>query len=319
MVPRDHQRFRAAAPLEVGRHLRDEASVLGAVDPLSQLRRAADLRPPRHERCLEARAAGLVGVLVGIDLNAAVSRLLNIRDQRLRETPARRSERFHVRNDGGQLRLVSDTDDFVDGGHDADRVIGFIADVALVHSAELGCDLRERDHLVDFGVAAGRVVEARRQPYPARFHSGARQCHHPIELGRRRRSIAHAEHLAPDRSVRNVQRDVHADASFVPGALRGEIHRPASVGIEHNRRQPLGEKLPAFFEAPRQTCRRVRMHVDESGGDGQAGGVDDSCCPRTAEPSHCRDTAVLDRDVSRLPRVPAAVEDTAVADQHIVN
>jgi len=119
--------------------------------------------------------------------------------------------------------------------------------------------------------------------------------------------------------VRDVERHVHADAAlFVPGALRTEIGRPGAVRIERDRREALRDQLPRLFQVAGQSSRRVRVHVDETGRDGQTGRVDDARCRRVAEATHVHDPAAADADIGRHPRIAAAVEDTAVSNQDLV-
>ena len=134
--------------------------MLRAVDALPQLRRAADFGPSWHERRLEACTARVVRILVGVHLHAAIARLLDAGDECLRQSPARRAQRFHVRDDSREPRLVGDANHFLDRRDDADVVVRFVADVALVDAAELGGHLRERDHFFELRVASGRVVQA---------------------------------------------------------------------------------------------------------------------------------------------------------------
>ena len=174
------------------------------VDALAQLRRPADFRPARNERRFEARAARVIRILIGVHLHSAIARLLNVRDERLREAPRARAERLHVRDDSRHLRFLGDADHLVDGRHHSDVVVGFVANVALVDAAELRGHLCQRDHLVELRVAAWGVIQARRQAHCARFHTSARERRHSFELARARRAIGHVEDFAPKRAVRHV-------------------------------------------------------------------------------------------------------------------
>jgi len=61
------------------------------------------------------------------------------------------------------------------------------------------------------------------------------------------------------------------------------------------------------------------VDVDEARRDRQAVGVDDARRRRVAQPAHVGDAAGADADVGREPRVAAAVEDAAVANQDVVS
>ena len=59
--------------------------------------------------------------------------------------------------------------------------------------------------------------------------------------------------LPPDRPVRDVQRDVDADAALlVAGALSLEIGRTAAVRIEHDRRDALRDQRASFLQRSRK-------------------------------------------------------------------
>ena len=223
-----------------------------ALDPLQQLVAAADLRPARDERADDAGAAGVVGILIRVHLDAAIARLLDLLHERHRQAPARRPERLHVRHDAGQVAFFRDPNHFLYGADHADVVVGLVADVALVDTAHLADDLRHRDHFFGLRIAAGRVVQARRQADAPGFHAISGHRDHPVELGRGRCSIGHADDFATNGSMRNVQRDIHADASLLEaGALRPQIRRAAAVRVQRDRGDALRDQLARLLQESR--------------------------------------------------------------------
>ena len=160
-VARDDQLVWSPSPLEASPNIGREPIVLRPLDALQQLRPAADLRPSWNQRADNAGAARLVRVLVGVHFDAAIARLFDLLDERHREAPAPRPERFHVGNDAGQAAFFGNANHFLHGGDDADAVVRLVADVAFVDAAKLADDLRQRDHLLGFRVAARCVVKAR--------------------------------------------------------------------------------------------------------------------------------------------------------------
>ena len=89
---------RARFGLHLVAHL---AAQLAGDAPLHHLA-AAHLRPARHQGADDAGAARLVGILIGEHLHAARARRLDVRDERLRQPPARRPERLHVGDDADE-------------------------------------------------------------------------------------------------------------------------------------------------------------------------------------------------------------------------
>ena len=77
--------------------------MLGALNPFQQLRRPADFGPTRNQRADDARAARIVRVLIRIDFDAAVARLFDLLHESHRQAPARRPQRFHVRDNARQM------------------------------------------------------------------------------------------------------------------------------------------------------------------------------------------------------------------------
>ncbi|OLB63586.1 MAG: hypothetical protein AUI11_00790 [Acidobacteria bacterium 13_2_20CM_2_66_4] len=306
-------------PLEIAADVCGQPLALRTLDSFQHLRSAADLGPPRDERADDARAARVVRILIGVDFDAALARLPDALDERHRQSPARRPERLHMRDDARQVSFFRDANHFVDGGDDADVEVRLVADVAFVHAAHIADDFRERDDFIDLCVVTWRVIEARRQTDSAGFHPVLRERDHLRELVRARRAIGHAEHLAPNRSMRHVQRDVDADAALlVADPLRPQVHRSAAVRVERDGRDALRDQLPRILQRVRQTVRRVRMDVDEARRDRQPARIDDARRRRVAEPSHVDNPRAADSDVGGQPRIAAAVEHAAALDQHVI-
>ena len=195
--------------------------VIRALNPLEHFRPSADLGPPGDQGSDDAGAARGVRILIGVDLNAAVARLVDAFDQRHRQAPARRSKGLHVSDDARKVTFLRNPDHFLDRCNDADVVVRFVADVTFVDAAHLADDSCQRDHFVGRRVAARRVVEAGRQADAAGFHAARARATIRWSSAERGRAIAHAKYLLTDGAVRNVERDVHADATLLESGALG--------------------------------------------------------------------------------------------------
>src|SRR5262249_3125614 len=149
----------APASLDVPPDLVHQPRALGPVDPPPQLVAAAHLSPAGHERSRDPRAARGVRVLVGEDLDTARPGGVDAHRRGVRESPRRLAERLHVTHDPRQAALLGDADHFLDRSHEADRVITLVADVARIDAAVTAGGARQRDDLLRFRVAAGRVIQ----------------------------------------------------------------------------------------------------------------------------------------------------------------
>ncbi len=315
----DHQRVGAAAAGDVLAHLGDDLRALRPAQPRQQGVAAADLRPARHQRADDARAAGAVRILIGIDLHAAGARGLDALDQRQRQAVAGRPERLHVAHDADQAGLFGDGDHFLDRGDDADRVVAFVADVAAVDAAELRRHPCECHDLPGPGVRAGRVVQPARQAERPGPHAAPHQIHHLGDLLGVGVAVGHAHDRLAHRPVRHHQADVEADAlARVAPGLRVQVGRPAAVGVDDDRGDALRQHRAAVLElVGRQPAAGVRVHVDEAGGQRQALRLEGLGARRAAQPPDGGDAVADDPDIGADPRVAVAVEDAGVADQDV--
>ena len=124
----------------------------------------------------------------------------------------------------------------------------------------------------------------------------------------------------PDRAVRHEQPDVGADALLlVGGALRGEVDRPAAVGIDEHGGEALREqRLPVLQLFGREAAAGVRVDVDEARRDVAIGGVDHGLRRGVAAATPSRAMrSPRDADVGAIPGIAGAVEDAPVADQDV--
>ena len=234
--------------------------------------------------------------------------------------PHTRSERLDVRHAGPHAGLAGDGDHLVDRRHEPDRVVGLVPYVARVDAAVCGHHLAELDHLLDVGVAAGRIEKPGREPERSLLHRLARERPHPVELLGGRRPVILADDGATDRPVAGQLRDV--DPQTVPQqgiTLRGQIHRPATVRVDEHGGDALGEQRvrPTQRLGGEPACR-MRVRIDETGRHPRPIGIDDAARARAVDEADGGDAAIADRHVGAIPRVPGAVDDEAVGDHERV-
>ena len=318
-IAADDERLGAAAPGDVDAHFLDDLLALVAANAAEQRVAAVDLRPARDQCAADAGAAGVVGILIGVDLHAAGARRLDSLDERHREPVAGGAQRLHVADDADEPAFFGDRDHFLDRRDHADRVVGFIADVAAVDAAELRRHLRHGDHFRRLRVRAGRVVEAAREAESAGAHALPHEIDHLRELLRVGIAIGHAHHGLPDGSVRDHQSHVGTNALLaVSRPLTGEVGRPAAIRVDENRRDPLREDgLPLLERVAGEAGTSVRVDVDEPWSDDETSRVDRSDRRRRPQrPDRC-DAVAENADVGADPRVARPVDDVRVADQQV--
>ncbi len=102
------------------------------------------------------------------------------------------------------------------------------------------------------------------------------------------------------------------------GALGAQVGGPATVRVEPDRCDALGDELTRLNQSAGEPLVRVRVHVDEARRDDEAGGVDLARRRGVSEPPHVDDPSIADADVRRSPRIAAAVHDPSMADQDVV-
>ena len=180
-------------------------------------------------------------------------------------------------DDARDVPFVGDADDLLNGRDEAGSVVALVADVARVDAAALARDSCECDHLFRLREAAGRVEQPAREPERAVVHGAPHEPAHPVQLlggrlGTRRRLHHGAAHAA----VADEERDVRPEpAGLERLALRRQIGRPAAIRIHDERRHALrNDRLCLAQVGPRQSFGRMRVDIDESGGDETLGGVD---------------------------------------------
>src|SRR5690606_19642793 len=150
--------FGAAATREVfGNAVADPGAGFAVAEAFGEFFRAALLSPAGNDRGSEGGGRGGVGILVGENFDAAFTGPFDAMDEGVGITPDGRAERFNVSDDSRQMGGFGNLDDFVDRSDEADRVVGFVADMALVNAAEFRGDFGEFDELAGWGETAGSV------------------------------------------------------------------------------------------------------------------------------------------------------------------
>ncbi len=203
-----------------------------------------------------------------------------------------------------------------------------------------GGDLRERDEVGGVGERVGRVLQRRCDAESALVHRLGDQRAHLVELVGRRLARVEADDVLAQRARADERCDVGRDPArgepvevaaegrppdlvldvLLPVA-RALVHvvaeRPHRALAEHLERDALAQ-LALRAAVLDQRLLRVRQHVDEAGRDREPGRIDLALAVRVAEVAHGRDPVAVDRDVPDPRRRPGAVDEQAVADDHVV-
>jgi hypothetical protein len=257
--------------------------------------------------------------LIGENLHATRSRVIDPPGQLRRQSPTVLSERLHVADDANEVSFFSDADDFVDRGDDADVVVAFVPDVTRVDASELAGDGGERDDFFCVREAARRVEKSARETERPLFHRAPDEAAHALQLVRPGLTVLVANDLPTHTAVTDELGDVGPDSGFLElDSLQGEVDGTSSIRVGDDGGDALREERPALTElAALQSFSGVRVHVDESWGYQPVARVNDGRCARAHEPSDRHDSGAGDPDVCAPPRIARAVHDTAVLDQNI--
>ena len=251
------------------------------------------------------------------------ARRLDPRDDRVHLRPVRLARRLQVVDLRGHAGLARDADQLV---HRLQQPVALAAQVRDVLAAVGRGRLAQLDQLLGRGVEPGRVDErgadarARRPPSPG---APARACApSPPAVGARSswpttcsRTVAAPMYEATlgetpffSRKARYSASVVHATSKWMSPCC-AFIARLHLLG-ERAHRAALAEDLGgdaladvALRAAVRdQRLRRPRQHVDEAGGDGEAGGVDDGPACAPGQVADGGDAVAADADVGAAAR-----------------
>ncbi len=136
-----------------------------------------------------------------------------------------------------------------------------------------------------------------------------------VDVGRRGRAIAFADHLAADRALADERSDV--DARLERRQLveeRLQRKRRTAVRSFHQRRHALPHVVLRRRHLE-DAAPRVRVDVDEAGRDDEAAAVDRPSRRSVDRRRDARDRVAADRHVAAIPRAAGAVDDPRAADQ----
>ena len=239
---------------------------------------------------------------------------------------------------GRSARAFGDGDQFVDR---LDQIVALVAHVADVHTAALGRGFGERDQLGRFGVESGGVDERTSDPHRPFVHGKAHGVLHGRELGGSGVDIALAERVDAHRGSADEAGDIGRDAAlFQLGQILAE-GAPVDVifdvalplGFEFGHALGIGAHRIAFaHHLERDALANVALaraildqafgrpaeHVDETGGDGQAGGVEGFAGGAGERRADGDDLVLHDPDITHERRPAAAIDNCPAANDEVI-
>ena len=293
---------------------------------------------PRREQVVHLGAARRVGIDVAGHVHAAGAGAVDHAQDAVHLAPVLAARGLHVGDLHRHPAPLADRDGFL--GRLLER--GRLApDVREVEPAAARHAAGEPHQLVRVAVDAGRVHEPGGEAEGARVERFREQPLHALLLLRRHRARRGPDRGQPQRPVAHELHDVHRGAERpqvievlaegVPGdgdlaadAARPLLHQIRAARGDRGRREAahadhLGGHALAHLGLGRRTLVvdqvRVRVDVDEAGGDHQALGVDHPLRLAGQPRPHRRDAIALHRDVGGARGRAAAVHHRAVPDQ----
>src|SRR5437899_5896907 len=231
---------------------------------------------------------------------------------------------------------------------DAERLVerlvdltALVAHVGRIDAAVAPGRLRERDDLFGGCVDRGGILERRGDAHRTLLHGGIHERNHAGQLLRCRRAILLAHHGEAHLCGTDERRDVDRAAGarevrevaiqIAPIFLHAVLLHPHGVVRDEEVREwcdraafpgDLGrDALADLAEHPivdQHEPLGLAEHVDESGSNHQAGHVDCVARLRAAEVSDRGDAVAADGHITGVSRIPAAVDDPAALEDHIV-
>src|SRR6266481_6348265 len=307
--------------------------ILQALDELG----VATVVGPRRYESGEVVEPCRIGVSIRGDVEARSARGIDLGDGFRHASPAGFAANFEMPDFYWDVSFATDAQRFVNGGQDASA---FVAHVRGVDAAELGGFRGEGDQLFGLGVGSGSVFESSGDPDGAVAHGLADQVFHLLKLSGRRLHVIIAEHDAADARCADVAGNIDADALLfearkvfakrtpvdlnvivivllLVGAENGVVQRGNRFALAGDFR---GDALIDFRGQARideDGVLRLSEHVDETGSNDFAAGVDGTSARRGAEIADGRDLAGANSDVTGIPGRARAVDDVAVGDDNI--
>jgi len=214
-----------------------------------------------------------------------------------------------VRDDCGEVRLLGDSDQLVDRRMDPYGDVALVPDMAVVDPSVFRSDTREVQYFLGRGIIAGRGPQARGKAQRSTFHTPTYEVAHLLHLLGGGGAVLEAHHLAPDRVVGHELSEVDScSVLFDELPLPGQIRRSRTVGIQHDRRDPLREECPGFRKfGIGQPGPGVGVSVDEARGDDEASGIDFASRGPLVEVSDLHDSPVPNPHVHLSARGPGSV------------
>ena len=244
---------------------------------------------------------------------------------------------FEVPDLDGDVGFAADARGLVDG---VEHGIAFAAHVGGVDAAVRRGGAGKGDELRSFGVGRGRVLQRGGNAHGAVAHRLANEVLHLVKLGGGGLHVGIAEHHAADRCGADVGGEVNAHALLfeagevlaegapvgrdvevvVAGAVGGNggvVDRRNGVAFAGDFGGDALEDLGGQARVDEDGELGLAEHVDESGRDDFAGGVDGALGGRTGEVADGGDAAIADADVAGVPGRAGAVDDVAVRDDDV--
>ena len=292
---------------------------------------------PRRDECRHRIEPCGVGVGVRRDIDAALSRLLDLRHDVRHPAPVGFARGLDVPHLDGNRRFTADANRFVERRHHA---VAFRSHVRRVDPAVFRRFRSQRDQFFSGGIGRRRVLERRRDAGCALLHRLAHEGLHSFELACARRAIVFANDETPDLRRADVGGEVDADALLLEprevlaqaAPVGRDLHVLVKdlVGLDDRvgeRRN--GAALACHFggNALKDLRRQVRIdqdghlrlpeHVDEARRDDATFGIDATGRRGASEVADSGYPSVADADIAGKPGRSGSVDDPSVFDDNV--
>ena len=321
-----------------GKFLFDARANGGIFQALKQFQ-GTTIRDPGRESGRERCCAGGIRIHVGGNVEAGVTRVLNVGSNSLHAAPAWLAAHLKVKNFNGEMRFLANANGFRKRLHFRSA---FAAHVRGVHAAVPGGNLRQGDQLIGLCVDVGRIDQRAGNAQRAVFHGLLHERFHLIEFGGGGSAVVVADHRFADLRRADISANVEGRALFFQAlevaVERGPVNRELVViqkrlhwrnGFLILRRDGApfagnfrGDSLRELAEraiVEQQRDFRLPEHIDETRRDDAALRIDFTLGVCVMQIANRRDASAAHGDISGKPRVPSAIDDVAVADEQIIS
>ena len=300
----------------------------------------AALLDPGRQQVAQGITAGSVGVLIDIDLHAALAGGVDLRQQPGGTTPIVGARELEM----GDLHV--DAAGLADGDglpHRLEDVIGLIPDVRGIAGAVPLQHATQGDHFLGLGKDPRCREQAGGQPQRASLQGLLQQMLHQGQLVGPGRSILHPHGQESQRIMAHLHDGIHrggregveivSEGGFTklqPGGAGGQViaqHLDPSWQRRRGGEAAVaqhfgGDALADLALRPwiqRQGEVGVRVNVDKAGRDHLSGGIDDASALPGLAAVNRHNTSVGDRHIGDTARCAAAIDHFSPTNHQIVH